>query len=158
MAFIMRTKAPDKGNKYYIRKQNGGYNPCILGNHPFGAANRTGLAGMNVLPNCVGYATGRFNEIGGYGSCKYLGNTNAKNFISAFVKPQGLKVGQTPKVGACMVWSSGQYGHVAIVEQVISPTEVLVSQSGWSYRGGAMWTAKHKKGPALLAEPCSFFI
>lgn len=92
----------------------------------------------NVLTGqCVGYAYGRFNEIGGYGYCKYLTPVNAENFIQ-YKNPE-LKVGQTPKVGACMVWQKGDTltgsdgaGHVAIVEKVISDTEVYTSESGWN--------------------------
>lgn len=147
MAFKERLVTPSKGDKYYTRSANGGYNPCILGNTALIARPWTGA----VIPNCVGYATGRFNEIGGYGKCKYLGNTNAENFY-ALAQRQGLKVGSLPKVGACMVWQSGATlgggdgaGHVVIVERVISDTEVLVSQSGWSSRK-AFWTSVHKKG------------
>ena len=70
---------PAAGNPYYNTKKVGGYNPCIMGN----PKNRN--KDLNALPNCVGYAVGRFNEIyheimGGSG-CEYLGNTNAANFI-----------------------------------------------------------------------------
>lgn len=145
MAFTKMTTAPAKNNKYFMRKASGGYNPCIPGNYPFNAKKTVGIAGMDVLPNCVGWSTGRFNMIIGKGNCNYLGNTNAKNFVD-LAKRQGLKVGTEPKEGACICWTSGTYGHVAIVEQVISRTEILVSQSGWSYKGGAMWIAKHQKG------------
>ena len=66
------------------------------------------------------YAYGRFNEIGGYGYCKYLRPVNAENFIQ--YKGTSLKTGQAPKLGACMVWQKGATlngsdgaGHVAIV-------------------------------------------
>ncbi len=147
MAFKMRTATPEKNNKYYTRSANGGYNPCILGNTQYIARPWAGA----VIPNCVGYATGRFNEIGGYNSCKYLGNTNAENFY-ALAQKQGLKVGQIPKVGACMVWQAGPTlsggdgaGHVVIVEKVVNNNEVVVSQSGWASKK-AFWTATHKKG------------
>ena len=58
---------PAAGDPYYNTIKTGGYNPCILGNPQRREKN------LNVLPNCVGYATGRFNAIGNYGSCKYLG-------------------------------------------------------------------------------------
>lgn len=131
-------------NQYYNRKPNG-WNPCIVGNYPYNSNNRTGIKNANVLPNCVGFATARFNQFGNFGSCKYLGNTDAKNFID-LAKRQGLKIGTVPKVGACICWTGGNYGHVAIVEEVINENEIVISQSGWSYKGGAYWTAKHKKG------------
>ena len=119
----IRTTKPEAGNKYYIRKANGGYSNAILGNPTD--------KDCNVLANCVGYAYGRFNEIGGYGCCKYLAPVNAENFIQY---KGSCEVGQTPKVGAVMVWQKGASlsgsdgaGHVAIVEKVISSTEVWSS-------------------------------
>ena len=64
MAFKMRTSKPEAGNKYYITKANGGYSDAIKGSPTD--------KDCDVLSNCVGYAYGRFNEIGGYGYCKYL--------------------------------------------------------------------------------------
>lgn len=139
--FSPRLSLPEKGNMYYNRPVN----PCIIGNYPYGSSKRTGWPGLNVLPNCVGWAVSRFNEIGAYGYCKWLGSTDAHNFIR-LAKKQGLKTGKTPKTGAVMVWSGDSYGHVAIVEEVISSTKVRVSQSGWSYKKGAFWTAVHEKG------------
>lgn len=160
--FPERTSAPEYGNPYYNTPSVGGYNPCIIGNVPQGASssNRTGTPGMNVLPNCVGYATGRFNEIGNWGSCKYLGNTNAEMFWAMY----SAKLGRSsePSLGACIVWQSGlsptssseevdtdEYGvygpgHVAIVEKINTDGSIVVSQSGWS--GSAFWRATHYKG------------
>ena len=133
-----RLTKPEKGNKYYIRKANGGYNPCIKGSPTD--------KDCNVLANCVGYATGRFNEIGEYNECKYLGNANAENFTK-FCKSQGLELGQVPKQGACMVWEGKgtKAGHVCSVERVISGTEVLTSESGYGDKR-IFWTKTRKKG------------
>jgi len=139
--FTKRTSAPSRSNAYY----NTPMNPCILGNYPKNSIKKTGLPGMNVLPNCVGYATGRFNEIAGLPNCKYLGNTDAKNYIS-LAKAQGLKIGSEPKLGSCIAWASEENGHVAIVEEVLSDTSILISQSGWS-SSLPMWNGVHYKGP-----------
>lgn len=140
MAFVMRTSKPGADNKYYIRKANGGYSNAIQG-YPKDSE-------CDVLSNCVGYAYGRFNEIGGYGCCKYLAPVNAENFIQY---KGSCEVGQTPKLGACMVWQKGASlsgsdgaGHVAIVEKVISDTEVYTSESG--YGSKAFWNQTRKKG------------
>ena len=110
--FKPRLTRPEAGNKYYITKASGGWSDAIKGK-PVDAL-------CNTLSNCVGYAYGRFNEIGGYGCCKYLRPVNAENFIQF---AGGLAVGQEPKLGACMVWRKGATlngsdgaGHVAIVE------------------------------------------
>lgn len=150
MAFKMRTTKPEAGNKYYITKANGGYSDAIKGN----PNNRDKYC--DVLANCTGYAYGRFNEIGGYGYCKYLKPVNAERFIEC--KNPELKVGQIPKVGACMVWSKGKTssssdgaGHVAIVEKVVSNTEVYTSESGWSSKK-VFWNQTRKKGDGNWGE------
>ena len=131
--FVARTTKPGAGNKYYIKKANGGYSDAIEGSPKD--------KDCNVLANCVGYAYGRFNEIGAWGSCKYLSPVNAKDFM----KYKGsLATGTTPKLGACMVWQDSSYGHVAIVEKVISNTEVLTSESAWG--SSAFYTKTRTKG------------
>lgn len=138
--FKPRTTKPEAGNKYYIRKKDGGWSDAIAG--------KPTDKDCNVLSNCVGYAYGRFNEIGGYGECRYLSPTNAENFMQY---AKGLEVGQTPRLGACMVWRKGATlsgsdgaGHVAIVEKIISPTEIVTSESGWNSK--AFWNQTRKKG------------
>lgn len=140
--FKPRMTKPEDGNPYYNTKGNGGYSVAIKG--------KPTDQGCDVLANCVGYAYGRFNEIGGYGSCKYLYPTNAENFIQ---HAGGLEIGQTPKLGACMVWRKGGTlsgsdgaGHVAIVEQIISGTEVITSESGWNSRAFRTQTRKKDNG------------
>ena len=141
MAFVPRLTRPTAADKYYVRKASGGYSNAIKG--------KPTNAECDAIYNCVGYAYGRFNEIGGYGSCKYLAPVNAENFI----KYRGsCTYGMTPKVGACMVWQKGPTlsgsdgaGHVAIVEKVISDTEVVTSESGWN-SSKVFWTQTRKKG------------
>ena len=124
----IRTEQP-KNNKYYIRLANGGYNGAVLGEPT--------IKGANVLCNCVGYANGRFNEIGAYGKCKYQLVCNAENFIES-AKKQGLKINSTPIQGGIMVWQKGKTlggsdgaGHVAVVEEVYNDGTILTSESGW---------------------------
>ena len=122
MGFTMRTSKPGAGNKYYIRKANGGWSNAIVGSPTDSEC--------NVLANCVGYAYGRFNEIGGYGYCKYLAPVNAEDFMNY---KGSCKTGMTPKVGAVMVWEGvGSHpGHVAIVEKVYDNNKVYTSESGY---------------------------
>lgn len=148
--FVPRMTKPENGNPYYNTKGNGGYSIAIKG--------KPTDNGCDVLSNCVGYAYGRFNEIGGYGSCKYLSPTNAENFIQ---HAGGLEVGQTPKLGACMVWQKGNTlsgsdgaGHVAIVEKIISDTEVITSESGWN--SSAFWTQTRKKGDSNWGQNSTY--
>ena len=51
---MIRKTRPEAGNKYHIRKANGGYSTCIQG--------KPTDKWCNVLSNCVGYACGAANE------------------------------------------------------------------------------------------------
>lgn len=140
MAFVPRLTKPESGNPYYNTRGKGGYSDAIKGSPTD--------SGCDVLSNCVGYAYGRFNEIGGYGSCKYLRPVNAENFIQY---ANGLQIGQVPRLGSCMVWKRGATlsgsdgaGHVAIVEKIISETQIVTSESGWN--SSAFWTKTRHKG------------
>lgn len=142
---------------YYNNKRsaNSGTNPAINGNYNNGkfnanVANPSGYydyeykgsrqvkVWANVLPNCVGYAVGRFHEVLGDSSFKtfpYAGNAG-KFYGNA--SRYNLKVGQQPKAGAIMCWDlPGGAGHVAFVEKVISDSEIVISESGWGYTSRA---------------------
>ena len=137
--FFIRNYKPS-GNKNFITTGSGGWNTCIKG-YPTDS-------GADCLANCVGYASGRFNEIineaRGTTGCtyKYL-NCNAEGFIER-AKSAGLQIGSTPRVGAIMCWQKGATlngsdgaGHVAIVERVYSGSKVYTSESG--YGSTAFW-------------------
>ena len=124
--FTMRTSRPSN-NKNYIVTGSGGWNTCIKGNPLYEPA--------NALANCVGYASGRFNEIINIArdtsgcTYKYL-NCNAIGFIER-AQAAGLAIGSTPRRGAIMCWGNSGAGHVAIVERVDSNNQVYTSESGW---------------------------
>lgn len=137
--FFIRNYKPS-GNKNFITTGSGGWNTCIKGypNDP----------NADCLANCVGYASGRFNEIINEArettgcTYKYL-NCNAEWFIER-AQQAGLQIGSTPRVGAIMCWQKGTVdgggdgaGHVAIVEQVYSNSSVYTSESG--YGSTAFW-------------------
>ena len=153
---------PKAGDPYYNTIKSGGLNPCILGNNDRGQR----VKGLNVLPNCVSYATGRFAAIIGAPECKYLGNTNACNFV-ALARKQGLQIATRPVVGGCMVWSGGTggYGHVAIVEMDLG-NRFLTSESeyygkpfvtyqrfGEDWRGGCYWMGRGYKFLGCIVNP-----
>ena len=119
---------PDINSNYYITTGYGGWSPCIEGNNQYNLRPFPG----SVLPNCSGYATGRFNEIIGEGACTYLGNANGGDFMQ-FAGLQGLDTGTDPQPGCAIVWKNSGDGHVAIVEQVIDANTIVISQSGWDY-------------------------
>ena len=117
-SFTIRSSAPSKSNTYYYSSKN-----------PFYTA---GYAGQ-----CTWYAYGRAYEI--LGKAPKLCLRNAKEWYN-YNKTNGYyKYGQTPKVGAIVCWGNGTYGHVGVVEKVISNTDVYISEANvdggnWRYR------------------------
>ena len=151
MKFVPRLTKPERGNKYYITKASGGWSSAIKG--------KPTDADCDVLANCVGYAYGRFNEIVGEGSCKYLNPVNAERFIDF---AGSCKTGNTPKLGAVIVWSKGDKktsadgaGHVAVVEKIISDTEIVTSESGYK-AAKPFWTKTRKKGNGNWGQSSSY--
>ena len=119
--FHKRNTAPSYTNKYYIKTTHGGYNKCIVINEDTGS----------VLPNCTGYAWGRFME------CQFnvhdcnLSRGNAETWYSNII--DGYERGQSPKLGAVICWYSTQSGgHVAIVEEIYDDGRILTSNSAYS--------------------------
>ena len=125
--FTMRTTRP-ANNKNFITRGSGGWNTCIKGNPRYQYA--------DALANCVGYASGRFNEIINIArettGCTYTTlNCNAVGFKER-AEAAGLKTGSTPRRGAIMCWGKeGGAVHVAIVERVNNSNSVYTSESGW---------------------------
>lgn len=126
VVFHRRTSAPSSTNKYYIKTTKGGYNKCIQ-IKPDGS----------VLPNCVGYAWGRYCEEQNIHSCK-LSRGNAENWYGY---NDGYNRGSTPKLGAVICWHSTKSGgHVAIVEKINNDGSILTSNS--AYNGSRFYTKK----------------
>ena len=105
---MIRTTRPTAGNKYFIRKANGGYSTCIQG--------KPTDSQCNVLANCVGYACGAYNEELGLGYEKYHLNCNAENFIERAIA-SGLSVLSKPVVD--------------IVIEVINDNCIRTAESGY---------------------------
>lgn len=135
--FSPRTERPGDDNRYYISNTSPNPNGILgwntvksRGNSIAGVKNYT-----NVLPNCVSYALGRFNEIVGANSIKYRIKGNAKDFITWDNKVNGvsgLLISNQPTLGGIMVWSNSGAGHVAIVEAINEDgTEITISESNY---------------------------
>ena len=113
-----------KTNKYYVKTTKGGYNKCIQ-------IKDNGC----VLPNCVGYAWGRFIEAQGVTDCN-LSRGNAENWYDY---NDGYKRSRTPKLGSIICWAKGKphnpddgAGHVAFVEDIYDDGSILISESGYN--------------------------
>lgn len=124
MMFQQRTSAPPVGSSLWVRTDYGGYNRILqTGN---------GSTGGWTLPNCTGYAYGRFMECMNVTSCtlKHSPGANANNWYG--YTSDGYARGSTPYLGAVICWSGGTWGHVAIVEKIYSNTDIVWSESNWS--------------------------
>ena len=135
--YTARLTAPSTTDKNYIHTSAGGYNYCIH------------ISGGSVLPNCVGYAWGRWREL--LGKFHNLSRANAESWYG---KNDGYKRGQTPKLGAVICWRKGIVGveedgagHVAIVEKIYDDGTVLTSNSAWL---GSRFYTKEIKPPYSL--------
>lgn len=131
--FMPRLKAPASTDKNWIHTSKGGFNSCIL------------IKAKACIPNCVGYAWGRWREI--LGKAPALSRNNAEDWWSY---KDGYKRGQEPKLGAVACWRKGRAGvssdgcgHVAIVEAIEGNTITL---SNSAYGGSRFYLTKFKKG------------
>lgn len=142
MNFTPRLSEPLQGNLYYQRVGYGGYNRCILGN-----SNGRKYYGC-VLPNCTGYAYGRWMECQGVQSSN-LSTSNAKLWYG-HTSDGYTRSATTPYLGAVICWT-GTYGHVAVVEKIYSNTDILWSESNWSgtASNGRYWRTR-RGNPATL--------
>ena len=139
-----RLTEPSKTNKNYIHYSNGGYNYCIE------------RSGGSCLPNCVGYAWGRWREI--LGKMPNLSRANAENWYG--YKADGYKRGQEPKLGAVICWRKGKAGvasdgagHIAIVEQIKEDGTIITSNSDYS---GRRFYLREFKPPYKLGSSYTF--
>ena len=139
---------PENDNKYYIRKADGGVNPSIKGSPQHKS--------LTALSNCVGYVVGRTMEILGVDTPVFA-QYNAEDFYSA----SKLEKGQVPKPGSVACWKQGKTwngndgaGHVAVVEKVISDSEIITSES--AYGGMCFYTKSRKKGSGSWGAGGSF--
>lgn len=120
--FIPRLTAPSATDKHYLHTSKGGLNECIH------------IGGGSCLPNCVGYAWGRFYEI--TGQRPKLSRANAEMWYG--FTADGYRRSSTPALGAIICWKKGIVGneadgagHVAVVEQILSNGDVVTSNSAY---------------------------
>lgn len=119
-----------------------GYVGCsmlAMGNAGYSTANRTMYWNMYSGHNCTNYVAYRMIKAGMPNVRPWSGSGNATNWGTAMSR---ITDG-TPAVGAVAWWRAGvkpagSAGHVAYVEQVISPDEIVVSQDSWN--GDFSWT------------------
>ena len=135
--YVPRLTAPPATDRNWINVQYGGLDECIVINRSTGSC----------LPNCVGYAWGRWREL--LGKRPNLSTGNAENWYGHV--SDGYERGKTPKLGAVICWRSGiagkgsdGYGHVMVVEE-INGNKIICSGSDYS---GRRFYTKELSGPS----------
>lgn len=131
--YLIRSTAPprDNSNYYYRLTSAGGWNPCIPGCFD---SKKDIYNSEGALPNCVGYAWGRWAEILGTRNHR-LPTRNARTIFND-AKSRDLEVSETtPKIGAAMVWGGTECGHVGIVEKIEPNGDIWLSDSNY----GSKW-------------------
>ncbi|MCX4357018.1 MAG: CHAP domain-containing protein [Oscillospiraceae bacterium] len=120
--YVPRLSAPSKTDKHWIKSTKGGLNICIE------------IKNGSVLPNCVGYAWGRFYEI--IGTKPKLASLNAEDWYGN--TSDGYERSSTPRLGAVACWRKGKVwngtdgcGHVAIVEEIKKNGDIVCSNSAY---------------------------
>ena len=128
MKFERRTEAPSKTNKFYLHTPKG-YNKCIR------------IKGDECIPNCTGYAYGRFMEAQNITKCD-LPTSNAELWYKNYKGKKGKKA----KLGSVVVWKQGDYkasdgmGHVEYLEHLYPDGTFDTTSSAYN---GRRWYTKH---------------
>lgn len=143
--FNPRTTAPSVTDPYWIHTSKGGKNECIP------------ISGNSCIPNCVGYAWGRFYEI--TGQRPRLSRANAEMWYG--YTADGYRRSKTPALGAVICWSKGKVGvssdgagHVAIVEEIKSNGDIVTSNSG--YKSTRFWMQTFTKASGYAMNGYTF--
>ena len=139
---MIRTKAPEIDNRFYLTAGGGGFNKCIPGNE----RNRRNArpSHFSVLPNCVGYCYGRYLEFRGIKSAP-LPTCNAGDWLAQGERA-GFSVDRYPSVGSVAVFRGTDLGHVVFVERIEENGDILVSESNWNGSLFELVTLKRSKG------------
>lgn len=143
--FNPRLSAPLITDLHWVHYTKGGHNRCLL------------IKNDSVLPNCVGYAWGRWSELLSIdlGFTRHqLSTGNAENW---FTKNDGYERGQEPKLGAIACWRKGLsgvskdgFGHVSVVEDILNDGSIVTSNS--AYLGSRFYMRTIKPPYVIPAE------
>jgi surface antigen len=107
----------------YASCQRAGYD-----HHGYQQNQRTSYWNMYGGTNCTNYVAYRLVTTNGVPNRRpWSGSGNARDWGTAMAS----RTDSTPAVGAVAWWGRSGGNHVAYVERVASPTEIIVSESNW---------------------------
>lgn len=144
----IKCKAPNKLDRFFISRANGGLSPNQRINE------RDGY----VVPNCTGYANGWFSKEAyqlnaNEENCYDYFRFEAQNFWWQVTDPAGhyygkFETSKDPVEGGMMVWSDSvkHNGHVAIVDSVNADGTVTVANSAAGGKEYETETLSNKNG------------
>lgn len=126
-----------------------GYTSCNAAGYSdagYGANSRRMYWRMYGGHNCTNYVAYRMVQAGMPDERPWTGDGDAKNWGVAMSRITDA----TPAVGAVAWWragvtGAGASGHVAYIERVVSPTEIVISEDSWG--GDFKWRTVYKDGP-----------
>ncbi|WP_170219260.1 CHAP domain-containing protein [Nocardioides litoris] len=126
-----------------------GYAACAKAGYShagYASRNQTMYWRMYAGHNCTNYVAYRMIQAGMSTARPWSGSGMAYNW--GFARKDITD--STPAVGAVAWWNrnvtgAGSSGHVAYVEKVVSPTEIVISEDSWS--GDFHWRTIYKNGP-----------
>lgn len=139
--FVPITKCPEKGDKWYTRKLDGGISLAQWEGNPQAWPGST-------IANCVGETWGDAASHEGNPDCRIGCKPgtdwpgNAKDWLK-FSKAQGYETSMTPELGAVAVWDqTNGLGHVCEVEKMY-PADQSWDSSESGYRTRPAWFTRH---------------
>ena len=122
-SFWERTSAPSTGDANFTNNNYGGNSPCVLGYPQWWTG--------STLSNCVGYAYGRWLEMGAGSDAAVRGMSNAPSYI---MRTKSEYISSTPNRGAAVLFTQPialyDTGHIAIVENY-DDTYIYCSESNY---------------------------
>ncbi|MBS2938243.1 CHAP domain-containing protein [Nocardioides sp. J2M5] len=146
VAVVPRTTTPlELATSTYLCTGYQGCQDAGYGNSGYRQASSSMYWRMYAGHNCTNYVAYRLIQNGMPTTRPWSGDGNASNWGAAMASITD----QTPAVGSVAwykphVTPAGSNGHVAYVEQVISPTEIIVSEDYWG--GDFYWRRVTKTG------------
>lgn len=145
LAALLPLTPPAQASSTYLCTGYSGCHGDGYSHFGYRAANRHMWWQMFAGHNCTNYVAYRLVRSGMSATRPWSGSGNADNWGRA---KRGITDGK-PMVGAVAWWrrnvpGAGSSGHVAYVEQVLSPTRIVISEDSWS--GTFHWRRINKSG------------